>query len=242
MRLNTVIAIAALSALSVSATSAQAQAPRTQAVTLEKLTPENTTIVLIDYAVGFANLYRSHTVSENVRASTALAKTAKVFRTGLVVTSGPDNSTLGPLYPDLAAVLKGEPIVRRGGEFNAFDHPGFAAAVEKTGRKHLAIAGLMTEGCVLFTALEALRRGYSVSIVVDATAGETVEAHEVAIQRLIQAGAIPTTWASLATEFQVSWGNPATVKGYTGLLTDYSPQLGMGYRAIDAAVASTRAR
>lgn len=210
-------------------------------VDLTKLSPENTTIVLIDFSVGFANLFRSHTVSQNIRAAAALAKTANVFNSGLVVTSGPDNGPLGPLYPDLQSALDGQSVVHRAGEFNAFDHPGFAAAVEDTGRKHLAIAGLMTEGCVLFTALEAMRRGYAVSVVADASAGETAESHDVAMRRMIQAGIVPTTWASLATEFQVSWGNLRTMEGYKSLLVGYSPQLGMGYRAMDAAAASVGA-
>jgi nicotinamidase-related amidase len=207
-----------------------------------RLKPQDTTVILVDYAVGFANLFRSHSVSQNIRAATALARTANLFDAGLVVTSGPDNSTLGPLYPEFDAALQGQPVIARGGEFNAFDHPGFATAVKATERKNLAIAGLMTEGCVLFTAMGALEQGYNVQVVVDATAGETHETHEVALRRLEQAGVTLTTWASLATEFQVSWGNERTVQGYAGLLTDHSPQLGMGYRAVAGVEASVLAK
>jgi nicotinamidase-related amidase len=201
----------------------------------ESLTPDNTTIVLIDYAVGFANLFRSHTVAENVRAATALARTAQAFDTGLVVTHGQDSDGPGPIYPQLTNVLGDQPIIRRAGEFNAFDYPDFAEAVKNTGRSHLAIAGLMTEGCVLFTVLGALQRGYSVSVVVDASAGETHETHEAAVQRMTQLGVVPVTWLSLATEFQVSWGSLRTVQQYTRLITEYSPQLGMSILTAQAA-------
>jgi hypothetical protein len=203
----------------------------------EAWTASETTIALIDFAVGFGNLARSQGVAHNKLNASALAKTAKIFGTGLVVTSGPERSTLGPLYPELLEALDGEPIIHREGQFNCFDHPDFAAAVEKTGRKRVVLAGLMTEGCVLFTALGGLRLGYEVAICADACAGETVETHDLALRRLTMAGVIPTSWASLATDFQVSWANAVTQKPFEALLTNYSPQIGTGYRALNAAAA-----
>ena len=196
-------------------------------MSIEKLTSQNSAIVLVDYAVGFANLFRSHGIEENVNAATALVKTAQAFDVPLVVTAGQDSDAPGPIYPRVLAALGDHPVVRRGGEFDAFDSPAFEAAVRATGRTKLVIAGLMTEGCVLQTALGGLRRGYDVHVVVDASAGETTEAHQVALQRMVQAGVVPVTWMSVATEYQVSWGNFGTVRQYAGLIADHSPQLGM---------------
>ena len=93
-------------------------------------------------------------------------------------------------------------MIHRGGSFDAFDFPGFEAAVAGTGMRHLVIAGLMTEGCILHTSLGALRRDYTVSLVIDATAGETTAIHDAAVTRLLQLGVVPVSWLSFASELQ----------------------------------------
>jgi nicotinamidase-related amidase len=191
------------------------------------LTPQNTTIMMVDHSIGFINLYRSHTIAENVRGTAALAKVARGFETGFVVNLGAGQRP----YPELVAALGDHPIIMRGGEYNALDNPKVLEAVKQTGRPNLVIAGLTTEGCVMYTALGALRLGYTVAIVEDATAGETREAHEAAMLRLIQAGVIPTTWLSLATELQMDWQNQKTAQVYFSLIAEYSPGLNLGIQA-----------
>lgn len=185
---------------------------------IDSRSPDNTAIVLVDYVTGFANSFRSQSIEENVTGAVALAKIALGYGAPLVVSLGPDNDPRGPLYPELAAVIGDHPLVHRGGSFDAFEFPGFERAVAETGRKHLVIGGLMTEGCVLHTSLGALRRDYEVSIVVNATAGETKVIHDAAISRLTQLGVTQTSWLSLASEFQVTYDNVATVGLYFELI------------------------
>ena len=168
----------------------------------ERLTPENTTIVLIDHAVGFANVLGSTDVGKHVNNVVGLAKTAKLFGSGLVVTNALPGKPSGPLYPELLEVLGDQKIIERPGATNAFADENFAEAVRATGRKKLAIAGVSTEGCVLQSVLGALRDGYEVYLVVDASGSVTEETHNVAIQRMVAAGATPVTWFSLAGEFE----------------------------------------
>jgi nicotinamidase-related amidase len=201
---------------------------------IERRTPENTAIVLIDYVTGFANLFHSQPLPENIAAGIALTKIAFGYGVPLVVTAGPEQDPRGPLYPQLTEVLGDHPVVHRGGSFDAFAHPGFAEAIEATGRKHLVIAGLMSEGCILYTSLEALRRGYTVSIVVDATAGATTVIHDAAIARLTQLGVTPTSWLSFASELQVSYDNLETVGTYLQLQA-YAPGFGLNLATIRAA-------
>jgi hypothetical protein len=157
-------------------------------VDIERRTPGNTAIVLIDYVTGFANLFRSQSVQENVSGAVALAKTP--------------------------AVIGDHPVIHRGGSFDAFDFPGFEAAVAETGMRHLVIAGLMTEGCILHTTLGALRRDYTVSLVIDATAGENAVIHDAAVTRLLQLGVVPVSWLSFASELQRTYDNADTVGIY----------------------------
>jgi nicotinamidase-related amidase len=181
---------------------------------IDRRTPVNTAIVLIDYVTGFANLFRSQTVAENVSGAVALAKTAVGYGVPLVVSVGPDHDPRGPLYPEVAAVIADHPVIHRGGSFDAFDHPAFEEAVAATGMRHLVVAGLMTEGCILHTTLGALRRDYSVSLVVDATAGENTVIHDAAVTRMTQLGVVPVSWLSFASELQRTYDDADTVATY----------------------------
>ena len=196
-------------------------------MTRKHISANDSAIILIDYSVGFANLYRSHSVAQNNNAAIAVAKIAQIYGVPLVVTNGPDEAPSGPLYPQLAEVLGRHPTVYRYGAFDGFDEEQFTEAIEATARRRLVIAGLMTEGCVIHTALTAVGRGYEVFLVADACAGETEEIHQVALRRMIQAGVIPTTWLSLASEYQRSWANEATEPGFAALIRDHAPAIAM---------------
>ncbi|MFF5077011.1 isochorismatase family protein [Actinoplanes sp. NPDC000266] len=204
---------------------------------LDRRNPGNTAIVLIDYVESFKNTVKSQTPEANVIGAVALAKTALGLDVPLVVTAGPEGDPRGPMYKELLEELNGHPVVARWDAFDAFDAPGFPEAIEATGRKHLVVAGLTTDVCVLHTAMGALRRGYGVSIVVDATGGTEISSHEAAIGRLVQAGATTTSWMSLATELVGLYANDSkgvlpqllaldanlTAAGLNEVLSDLSP-------------------
>ena len=109
--------------------------------------------------------------------------------------------------PELRDVLPGVPEIDRT-TMNSWEDPDFRAAVERTGRKKLILAGLWTEVCVAFPSLDAIREGYDVYVVADAIGGVSKVAHDSAMQRMIQAGAHPITVLGLACELQRDWGRP----------------------------------
>jgi hypothetical protein len=186
---------------------------------LEPFTPGNTTILMVDYSVGFLNSFRSHTINDHLQATVALAQTALGFHTGFVVNLGRGQKP----YPQLVQALGDHPVIYRGGEYNALDNADVLKAIEDTGRPRLAIGGISTDGCVIETALGALRRGYEVALVADAAAGETRETHDLAVQRMIQAGVVPTSWLSLATELQMDWSKGDTAEAYFNIIAEASP-------------------
>ena len=94
-------------------------------------------------------------------------------------------------------------------------------AVRATGRRKLIFCALWTEVCMAFTALDALREGYEVYPVVDAIGGTSVEAHSAGLERVVQAGAQPISWVSLACELQRDWARLETVPAIVEIvLTD----------------------
>ena len=128
------------------------------------------------------------------------------------------------------------PVVHRGLSFDAFDDEGFTSAVAALGRKHLVVAGLMTDGCVMHTVLSALRAGYEVSVIVDATASESAAAHNAALARFTQLGVVPRSWLSLASELQRSYANVDTLRAFREIQSN-SP----AYAMLNSTLANVRA-
>ncbi|HVN60333.1 MAG TPA: isochorismatase family protein [Gaiellaceae bacterium] len=186
---------------------------------LERFTPENTTILMVDYSIGFLNMFRSHTINDHLQGTVALAKIGLNFGTGFVVNLGAGQKP----YPQLAEAIGDHEILYRGGEYDALSNPDVLAAIEATGRDRLVIGGISTEGCVIETAFGALRRGYTVGLVGDATAGQTLENHQLAVQRMVQAGVVPLSWLSLATELQYDWSQGDTAQAYFQIIAEASP-------------------
>jgi nicotinamidase-related amidase len=106
---------------------------------------------------------------------------------------------------------------------NAWLDQHFRQAVTATGRKRIVLAGLWTEACVMFPTLDLLKAGYEVHVPTDACGDVTPEAHERAVQRLVQAGAVPMTSLQVAFELQQDWARGETYEGVMDILRAHSP-------------------
>src|SRR5256886_13603139 len=151
------------------------------------LTPEESVLVLIDHQpFQFANLH-SHEPTMIVNNVIALAKTAKVFNVPTILTTVLQDRG-GKLIKGLQDVFpEQKPIDRT--FINTWEDSRVVSAVKKTGRKKLIMAALWSEICLAMPAIQALGEGYGVYIVTDASGGVTSEAHDMAVRRLVQAGA-----------------------------------------------------
>jgi len=116
----------------------------------------------------------------------------------------------GPTVPELKEVLADSSEIDRT-QINAWEDVEFRQAVEATGRRKLIMTALWTEVCLTFPSLDALGEGYEVYPVVDAVGGTSLEAHRAGIERIVQAGAQPISWVSLACELQRDWARTDTV-------------------------------
>jgi hypothetical protein len=112
---------------------------------------------------------------------------------------------------------------------NTWEDPKAVDAVRATGRKQLVIAGLWTEVCVVMPAIQALGEGWDVTVITDASGGVSVEAHEVAIKRMIAAGANMMTWLALAAEWQRDWARAEQAVALTQVITQHAGGSGIAY-------------
>jgi len=185
------------------------------------LTPENSALILIDYQPGLIDGTKSVSREILINNVVALAKTGNLFRLPIVlstvaVEAGYQEDTV----PELKSVLPGVPTIDRS-KVNAWEEPAFRQAVEATGRRKLIMAGLWTEVCLVFPALDLLTEGYQVYAVSDASGGTSVDAHERGMQRIIQAGAIPVTWEAVTAELGRLNMADYDINGFLELLNVY---------------------
>lgn len=164
------------------------------------LSPQNAALLLIDYQPALVDGTRSIPREVLVNNVVALAKAARMVDLPIVVsTIGVEAGYQQETIRDLTDVLPDvEPLDR--GTVNAWESPAFREAVEATGRRKLITAGLWTEVCLAFPALDMLKDGYEVYAVSDASGGTSTDAHERGMQRVIQAGAVPVTWEAVMAE------------------------------------------
>jgi nicotinamidase-related amidase len=175
------------------------------------LTPQNAALVIIDYQPSQISAVKSMDEKPLIDNIVRVARTAVVFDLPIVLsTVGVTAAGSQPTISQLRDVLPGATELDRT-TMNAWEDVEFKQAVRATGRKNLIMTALWTEICLAFPSLDALREGYGVFPVVDAVAGTSVEAHRAALERIVQAGAQPISWVSLAGELQRDWARSATI-------------------------------
>jgi nicotinamidase-related amidase len=132
-----------------------------------------------------------------------------VFGVPTILTTVAAQSFSGPIFPEIQAVFPNQrPFDRT--SMNTWDDQRIRDAIKATGRPKLVIAGLWTEVCVTMPAIEAMKAGYEVYAVADASGGTSKEAHDQAMVRMVQAGVIPVTWQQVMLEWQRDWAHQGT--------------------------------
>jgi nicotinamidase-related amidase len=182
------------------------------------LTPKNSAFLIIDYqplqVSSIASMDRRTLVTNIV----AVAKAAKLYALPIVLsTVNVKTGANEPTIHQVAEVLAGIEAFDRT-TINAWEDEQFVTAVKVTGRKKLIMTALWTEVCLSFPALDALREGYEIYPVVDAVGGTSVEAHRAALERIVQAGAQPTSWVQLLCELQRDWSRTETAQPFAEIL------------------------
>jgi nicotinamidase-related amidase len=175
------------------------------------LTPENAALLVIDYQPSQIQAITSIDHDLLTRNIVSVARLAKTYELPIVLSTVNVGANGQPsTIPELREVLSDLVELDRT-QINSWEDIEFRRAVEATGRRKLVMTALWTEVCLAFPALDALRQGYEVFPVVDAVGGTSPEAHRAGLERIIQAGAQPIGWVSLACELQRDWARTDTV-------------------------------
>ena len=189
---------------------------------IEMLTPENSAIALIDYQPAMYQGVQSHDRLVPFNNIQVLAKAAKLFKIPTVISTIAADSFSGPFMPEIIELFPNHKVIDRT-SMNVWLDPAFRKAAAATGRKKFVIAGLWTEACVMFGTLDMLKEGYEIYISADACGDLSVEAHNRAMDRSVQAGAIPITSFQYVFELQQDWARTETYEGVMNILREHSP-------------------
>ena len=196
-------------------------------VTDPLLTPQNASLLVIDYQPSQLAAVTSMDHDLLTRNIVSVARLAKAYDLPIVLsTVNVAANGQPPTLSELKEVLSDNEEIDRT-QINSWEDVEFRQAVEATGRKKLIMTALWTEVCLTFPALDALRDGYEVFPVVDAVGGTSPEAHRAGLERIVQAGAQPIGWVSLACELQRDWARTDTVPDVVDIVLTSRLQKGL---------------
>jgi len=167
------------------------------------LTPDNCAVVMIDHQPFQLANVNSHEPTMVINNAIGLAMTAKAYGIPTILTTVNEERG-GRIFKGIQDIFPDNKTINRT-YINAWEDQRVVEAVKTTGRRKVVFAALWTEMCLAMPAIQAMGDGYDVYIVTDASGGVSVEAHDMAIRRLVAAGAQPITWLAMAGELQRDW-------------------------------------
>ena len=191
------------------------------------LTPDNCVVALIDLQpqmlFGVSNFDRQSIINNNI----ALSKATRVFDVPVVLSTVETKSFSGNFWPQVLAVFPKQIPIERS-TMNSWDDKNFVAAIQKTGRKKIVLAGLWTETCVALPTIQAIHDGYEIYVVEDCCGDVSQLSHENAMKRVVQAGAKPVTALSVILEWQRDWAFKDTYDAVMDIVKNHFGAYGLG--------------
>lgn len=197
------------------------------AATDKLLKPEECATLLVDFQAGLGFGIESMPVQVVLNNAIALARTGAAFKVPVIASTSASRVYSGPLLPGLQEALPSVKAIERK-SMNVWEDDAARNAVVAAKRQRLIVAGFLTEACVSFSALSALKDGFEVFVVADACGGLTPASHGFALRRLEQAGAHLTSWIQLLLEFQRDWTRHETYEAARAIVVANGGGYGMG--------------
>lgn len=191
------------------------------------VTPTNHALILVDHQSQMAFATASID-GASLRNNTALiAKSAKAFNVPTILTTVAAKTFSGPLFSEITEAFPDAPVIDRT-TMNAWEDRAVTDAVNQAGKSRIVFAGLWTSVCIVGPALSALEQGFEVYVITDASGDVSIEAHERAVQRMVQAGARPMTSMQYLLELQRDWARSETYEATTGIAAVNGGAYGIG--------------
>jgi len=191
------------------------------------LTPRDHTLVMIDHQSQMA--FATHSIDAvTLRNNAALvAHAAAGFDVSTIITSVAEKSFSGPVFDEIKDAFPGAEITDRT-SMNTWEDENVIRRINAIGKKRIVLAGLWTGVCIVGPALSALDQGFEVYVIADACGDVSAEAHERAMERMVQAGARPMTSLQYLLELQRDWARTDSYELTTGIAKKFGGAYGLG--------------
>ncbi len=184
-----------------------ANRPASTNAALTGFTPANAVLVYVDYVTGLDNLMTTIPGKQYRNNIAAFAKFSSLFKMPTAVV-GEENNYYGTFLPEIKKLIgEGGKTFAPRSTPTAYT-PDFASWLKSTGRQNVVIGGISIDNCTLHTSLDLIRNGYNVFVIVDVSSTNSKLAEDAAVQRLIQAGAVPVSWLNALTELGTDFAGP----------------------------------
>jgi nicotinamidase-related amidase len=191
------------------------------------LTPDVPTLVWVDYQPQMAFAVKNIDGQTLINNAVGLTKAAKAFNIPTVLTTVAEKSFSGPTWKQITEVIPETRSFDRT-TMNFWEDSAVRAEIERIGRRTVLLGGLWTTACITFPTIQMLQEGYSVYVVADACGDVSQAAHDHAIQRMVQAGAVPVTWLQVLLELQRDWARQETYDATVKTAIQHAGAYGVG--------------
>ncbi|MEW5685496.1 MAG: hydrolase [Pseudomonadota bacterium] len=191
------------------------------------LSPANHALVLIDFQSQMAFATKSIDATLLRNNTGLVANAAASFKVPTILTTVAEKSFSGPMFDEITDAFPGQKLLDRT-SMNTWEDEAVIEEVNRIGKDRLVFAGLWTSVCIVGPVLSALEQGYDVYVITDASGDISEEAHERAVQRMIQAGAKPITALQYLLELQRDWARAETYDSTTGIAKTWGGAYGLG--------------
>lgn len=193
------------------------------------LTPTNHSLVLIDFESQMVFPLKSINISEFRDNVGIVSGASKIFKVPTVVTTVAEKSFSGPVLPEVSEFYpqKTSNYLDRT-TMNTWEDKAAHKAITGLGKKRIVFAGLWTSVCIVGPVLSAIDEGYDTYVITDASGDVSLEAHEMAVDRMVKAGAKPITSIQYLLELQRDWARSETYVPVNDLIKKYGGAYGVG--------------
>lgn len=191
------------------------------------LTPLDHTLILIDFQSQMSFATQSIDATNLRNNAGLISRAANGFGVPAILTTVAEKSFSGPMYEEITSAFPGQALIDRT-SMNTWEDANVIAHVNTIGRDRVVLAGLWTSVCIVGPALSALAQGYEVYVIADACGDVSAEAHNRAMDRMVQAGACPMTSLQYLLELQRDWARAETYDITTGIAKKYGGAYGLG--------------
>ncbi|RFB81583.1 hydrolase [Methylovirgula sp. 4M-Z18] len=191
------------------------------------LSPTDHTLIMIDFQSQMAFATKSIDAVLLRNNAGLIAHGAAGFGVSTILTTVAEKSFSGPMFSEITEAFPDQKMLDRT-SMNTWEDANVIAKVNSIGKERIVLAGLWTSVCIVGPALSALDQGFEVYVIADGCGDVSTEAHDRAMDRMVQAGARPMTSVQYLLELQRDWARTATYDMTTGIARRYGGAYGLG--------------